>query len=312
MSRLSRIVASSILLVALAAGSAAAQPTEADEKRRTELFLQARKLADEGRFAEAVAPLREVLRIRSAPKALIALALVERELAHLLEARDLLEQAIDEAQKARLSDDEAAARNALRELLPTIPRIDLEDAESWEGLEVFVDDKPAVKLDGRILVDPGERVVRLEAPGHAPQRETVVALVGRSTTIYVGAVRPAGSGAPREAGDGDSFLPRFVGPAVVGGTGLVALGVGFTLMGLGAGDQSDARDLCGGGTTGCPEASRPLAESGADKIIAGDVVAAIGGALVIGGGVWLFLELTADDPASSALAPTPGGFALRF
>jgi tetratricopeptide (TPR) repeat protein len=304
------------LLLALASSSVLAQPSDADEKRRTQLFIEARKLADEGRFAEAVAPLREVLRIRSAPKALIALALVERELTHLLEARRLLEEAIAAAQKAQLPDDEAAAKSVLAELVPTIPRIDLEDADRFEGLRVFVDDQPAVKLDGRVLLDPGNRVVRLEAPGHPPQRETVLALVGRATTIYVAldTQKPAGDGdvGGDDTSGGGRLLPAFVGPAILGGTGVVAMGVGLTLMGLGSSDQSDARALCRGMTSNCPLASRPLAESGADKIIAGDVVFAVGGAFVVGGAVWLALELTGNDPQASALAPTPNGFALRF
>jgi hypothetical protein len=300
------------LLLTLLSSVASAQPSDADEKRRTQLFLEARKLADEGRFAEAVAPLREVLRIRSAPKALIALALVERELTHMLEARRLLDEAIAAAQKDRLPDDEAAAKSALTELLPLIPRIDLEEAERFEGLRVFVDDQPAVKLDGRILLDPGTRVVRLEAPGHPPQRETVLALVGRASTIYVAPdkQKPESEGGAA-TGDG-RLLPPLLGPAILGGTGVLAMGVGFTLMGLGSGDQSDARALCDGRTTNCPESSRPLAESGADKIIAGDVVFAVGGAFVVGGAVWLVLELTGNDPQGSAVAATPNGFALSF
>lgn len=305
-----RALVAAPLLLALVGGAAFAQPSEADEKRRTQLFLEARKLADEGRFAEAVAPLREVLRIRTAPKALIALALVERELTHMLEARRLLEEAIAAAQQAQLGDDEAAAKSALSELLPAIPRIDLEEAERFEGLRVFVDDQPAVRLDGRILLDPGTRVVRLEAPGHPPQRETVLALVGRASTIYVAPDKQ--KPAEDDGAGGGRLLPPLVGPAILGGTGVIAMGVGFTLMGLGSGDQSDARALCDGRTINCPAASRPLAESGADKIIAGDVVFAVGGAFVVGGAVWLALELTGNDPQGSAFAPTPNGFALRF
>src|SRR5512139_4197421 len=112
-----RLLAALALVAATAIPSfALAQTGPADEARRTKLFQDAKRLADEGRWAEAVGPLREVVRIRSAPKALIALAVVERELVHYLEARRLLLRAIEDARAHSLADDERAAKEALAAL----------------------------------------------------------------------------------------------------------------------------------------------------------------------------------------------------
>ena len=133
----------SILLVCAAVARAApagAQPAS-DESRRTELFLQGKRLADEGRWSEAVVPLREVVAIRSAPKALLALAVVERQLMHFVEARALLERAESDAKAAALEDDAAAARQALDDLEKIIPRLILAGDALDPRAAVFVDDR---------------------------------------------------------------------------------------------------------------------------------------------------------------------------
>ena len=101
-----------LALMATLVCASPARADEASEAKRTTLFQEAKKLASEGRWAEASAGLREVIAIRSAPKALIALALVERELLHHLEAKRLLEQAVADgrAQNRRVAFVNAALR----------------------------------------------------------------------------------------------------------------------------------------------------------------------------------------------------------
>ncbi len=290
--RAARTMLSALIAGALLTSSvpAAAQPADA-EARRTQLFQEGRRLADEGRWAEAAERMRQVISLRSAPKALIALALVERELTRHLEARALLTRAIADAQAQSLADDEVAAKKALAELEAIFCRVELSGASSAPELAVFVDDQPAVRIGDAVLVDPGRHVLRLEASGRKPQREEVTLAFKQKVTILVG-LEPAASLAPNSstpAAPPEGGGPSLVGPLVLGGVGLAAGAAGAVLLALGAADQADAEEQCGG-TTGCPESVRPLVDSGANKIIAGDVVLGVGGALAVGGAIWLIVE----------------------
>ncbi len=312
--RAARTMLSALIAGALLTSSvpAAAQPADA-EARRTQLFQEGRRLADEGRWAEAAERMRQVISLRSAPKALIALALVERELTRHLEARALLTRAIADAQAQSLADDEVAAKKALAELEAIFCRVELSGASSAPELAVFVDDQPAVRIGDAVLVDPGRHVLRLEASGRKPQREEVTLAFKQKVTILVG-LEPAASLAPNSstpAAPPEGGGPSLVGPLVLGGVGLAAGAAGAVLLALGAADQADAEEQCGG-TTGCPESVRPLVDSGANKIIAGDVVLGVGGALAVGGAIWLIVELAGGGSTEGAARARPGGLVVSF
>lgn len=305
-----------------------AAPSPADEARRTQLFEQAKKLADEGRWGEAAGPLREVVQIRSAPKALMALGVVERELLHLLEARRLLSQAAADARAASLAADEKQALALLADLDPRIPRVELDGAADVPGLTAFVDDAPAEIVEGRFVrVDPGKHTLRLEAPGRPAQRAPVT--VELKQTVHVAVERapegqpPPPSAAPAPppaaAGDDGPSTGALVGAILLGGGGAAVGVTGAVLMAMGANAQDDVREKCGGGTEGCPISLKPQAEEGERNIILGDVLVGVGGAAFVGGAIWLSVELATAGGASRELArrglrvePGPRGLALRF
>lgn len=315
-------IASFALTFALAVtGVAEAAPSPADEARRTKLFEDAKKLADEGRWGEAALPLREVIQIRSAPKALIALAVVERELLHLLEAKALLERAAAEAASAKLDADEKRAHGLLDELTPLIPRVELVGAERHAGLTVYVDDTATALVEGRfVLVDPGKHTLRIEAPGAPPQRAPISAEARQRLTVTVALEPVASNGAagdrpptpttptPDESGVRGSLVG-----AIVTGSGGIAVGVvGSVLMALGAADQSDAEKQCGG-TENCSPSLQPQVDEGATNIVVGDVLAGVGGAALTGGVIWLIVELASpQERTARAIEPRLGGLTLRF
>ncbi len=299
-------------LVALlaAAGTGAAQGRPGDEARRTQLFQAAKQHADEGRWADAVGPLREVIAIRSAPKALIALAVVERELVHYLEARRLLVRALADAQAQGLDDDAEAAKTTLAALEPLIPTVVIDGADAEPALVAFVDDQPAERVGDVLFVDPGTHVIRLEAPGRPPQRETVEAVARQAVHVKLAAAPAAGPPEPRPAAPADSG-PQLVGPLLLGGLGVASAGVGLAVLLLGREDQAEAEETCGG-TESCPRSVQPLVESGRDKIIAGDVLLGVGGAIAIGGAIWLVVELTGSAGEPAPVTAAGQGIAVRF
>lgn len=315
-------IASLALTFALAVtGVAEAAPSPADEARRTKLFEDAKKLADEGRWGEAALPLREVIQIRSAPKALIALAVVERELLHLLEAKSLLERAASEAAAAKLGDDEKRARALQGELEPLIPRVELVGAERHAGLTVYVDDTATALVDGRfVLVDPGKHTLRIEAAGAPPQRAPISVEPRQRLAITVALEPVASSGAPsggpttpaKPPPDEGGVRAGLVGAIVLGSGGIAAGVAGSVLMALGAADQSDAETQCGG-TENCPPSLQPQVDEGATKIVVGDVLVGVGGAALTGGVIWLIVELASpQEKTARAIEPRLGGLAVRF
>lgn len=312
-----RVLCTACVLAGLLAVSAPALADDAAEARRTTLFQDAKRLASEGRWAEASAGLREVIALRSAPKALIALALVERELVHHLEAKRLLEQAIVDAEAQKLDDDAAAAKKALSDLAPLVPRVSIRGAGGLSGVAVFVDDQPAVMEGGDVLMDPGTHVVRIEVSGRAPKRETVVVATEGRASIAIDATSASADVRPAPAATQAPDGPAVVAPIVVGGVGVAAAAVGVAMMALGAAQQSDAEDACGG-TTACPIALQGDVDDGATKIIVGDVMVGVGGAAALTGVIWLVVELATSGssaPASAArvvVEPRAGGLAIRF
>ncbi|MBL9027965.1 MAG: hypothetical protein JNL21_37585 [Myxococcales bacterium] len=297
-------------LVALSARGALAQ-SGADEARRTKLFQEGKRLADEGRWSEAVVPLREVVVIRSAPKALIALAVVERQLMRFVEAHALLERAEAEAKAGSLAEDAQAARAALDDLDKVIPRVVLQGDAADPSAEVFVDDRAPVRRGDELLLDPGEHVVRVELPRRAPHRERLSIAPGQVVKIAVAGVAPPPPSAPIAAGVATEG-PSVMGPLTLGGSGIALAGAGLAFMIIGWNNQVDAENECGG-TVGCSPTLQDLVDDGATKIVVGDVLLGVGGAAALGGAIWLVVELT-REPGSElgAFRPDPRGISIAF
>jgi hypothetical protein len=301
-----------LALVCTLAGSVSAQPEDA-EAERTRLYQEAKQLVDAGRFDDAAVKLRRVIALRSAPKALIALAVVETELLHYLEASRLLERARSAARAGGLDADVTAAESQLADLEPLIPTIVVRGAEGVADLAIYVDDVRVEPGDGRVRADPGEHLVRLEAPLYQPVRRTIRLKPRDSVTLAVSMQRassPSPSPPPRE-----DDAPELAGPISLASVGAAAVIVGAVLMAVGTSDQDEASEGCGGGTTDCPENVRSLAAEGRDKIMAGNAVAGIGGALALGGAVWLIVELTGgarEDASALRFAPAPHGLRIAF
>ena len=81
-----RLLRPALLFAILLAAAlpAAAQPSGADEERRTRLFKEGKAAGDAGQWAEAADRFRQVVALRSAPKALIALGVAEEYLGHFV------------------------------------------------------------------------------------------------------------------------------------------------------------------------------------------------------------------------------------
>jgi len=296
------LAAALALAVSLASPAALAQPASSDgEAQRAELFRQGTVLAEHGRWQEAADKFREVIALRSAPKALIALAIAEERQGKLISARVTYEKAAADARAAGLADEQARAQSGQDSLQKRIPTIAIRAPASAQSVRVWVDDAPvAVPEKGpiEVRVDPGAHAVRVEAANHDPFRTTVRIAEAERTEVDARLHARASGGAPPPRSS--SALPT--GAALVGGAGLLTMGVSFILWAAGRGQEQDIIAQCprGGTANDCPPELKDEADAAAAMIIAGNIVFPVGLlGVAVGGAWWLVSASSTPEPKKS-------------
>ena len=308
-------------LAALALGLLFAAPAAADlspkeEAKRTQLFKEGRSLFDEGKWQEAAERFRAVVEMRSAPKALIALAASEEKLGHLGEAKRLYERAREEAQAAKLPKDVDEAATRLRELLPRVPRIAVKVPSSVGDATIQIDGKPAEIQFGDADVDPGEHTVTVTASGRKEFREVVTVAEGERKEVQA-VLDPLQDEPPPPPPEPESSPPP-VGAIILAGVGVGAGAAGAVLWVMARNKEAEIEKACGG-VKQCPANLKPDADAAATKIIIGDVLVGVGGAAIIGGGIWWLTSGGKSEPPETSKArprvvvsPTRGGVWASF
>src|SRR5262245_38521894 len=140
---------------------------------RDALYAEGRELSDAERWDEAADKFRKVIEIRASPKALIALAFVERNRRHLLLARELCREAVSLAEKSSDPADHDLALAALKDAENGIPRIHVQLPAGVTRFELEVDVKRANLSGSRVEVDPGHHTIKFTTPGRAPVHKSV-------------------------------------------------------------------------------------------------------------------------------------------
>lgn len=320
MRRLQRIgklaVACTLLLSAPSARAASDAENEAE---RIKLYADAQKLSAAGNWSEARDLLQRIVDLRSAPKALIALAYAELKLGHLLRARSLYTQARDDARASSLSGDAQAAQLGVDHVARRIPKLILrlpEDIPAYQ-VKARLDGRPVVIRDGAIELDPGDHRLGVIALGRSPFKTELSVAEAERLAVAVTFSTPEGSGdVDGTAGSQDvSAGPSPVGPLVVGGIGAVVAVVGVGTWLGGNSDYQDVVDACGGSGNTCPKSQQaelqPRADDARAKIVNGQVLVGVGAAVGVGALIW-WAALPSQSTNSARLALTPsahGGFA---
>jgi hypothetical protein len=301
----------------LLAAPAAADLSPKDEAKRTQLFKEGRTAFDEGKWQDAADRFRAVVEMRSAPKALIALAAAEEKLGHLAEAKRLYERAREDAQAVKLTKDQDEAAARLRELLPRVPRIKVRVPSGVSDAAIAIDGKPAEIQFGDADVDPGEHTVTVTASGRKEFREVVTVAEGERKEVEVTLDPLQAEGPPPPPPDEGLGAPP-IGAIILAGVGVGAGAAGAVMWGLGRGKEAEIQEQCGG-VTQCPVSLKPGADAAAFKIILGDVLVGVGGAAIIGGGIWWLTSGGKSEPAQASQArprvvvsPTRGGVWASF
>jgi tetratricopeptide (TPR) repeat protein len=263
------------LLFAQGALAQTAPLDPATEARRTSLFEAGRELHLQGKHAEAVEKLKEVVGIRKSPQAYRALGLAESAAGKLVDARAHFEQALRMAKETGPPAEVAPAKTALAELLPRLPRLRLVLPAGMTSASVRVDDVAVTLTDGTIEVDPGTHTITAGVADKSQFHKTVE--VAERAVVEVKVELAPLPLATSVRG------PLGIGLMATGGAGLAA-GVVTGILALGAHDELAKKCPqieCASNQRALLDEYHALGATATVSFIAGGVLAAAGAVLFI-------------------------------
>lgn len=332
-----RSIPSGLLFACIVASSSAtvnalAHPADEREVQRNELYRQAVKEAEAGRWSAAKERLRAVLAIRSSPKVLFSLAQAEEQLGELATAQGDYARALEAAAREGKGDVVHAAEQAQRALLPRVPHLRLVlsggDPGAGEpaaaGASATLDDHP-IPCGEVVALDPGDHHVVVRAPGSRVVAVTVKASEGeridlpvslepeRTTHLLLVPVpsRTTPPVEPRTTVDPPSRAssPLKAVGIVTASLGLVALGAGAAFGVASLAKHDDAARACPGAT--CSDANG--AHLWHDAVTLGDVstIALVTGVVAFAGGFALWLAAPSSPVTRTQVGFGPGSVQLR-
>ena len=286
-----------------------AEPNSIDRAAARSLFDEGRKLAREGKYAEACPKLEESQRLDAGTGTLFNLADCYEHVGRLASAwSDFLEVA-DAAKRANDAEREKVARGRAQKLEGKLARLAFVRAASGQ-VEIKLDDRILGEgaLGAGLPVDKGPHAVQVSAPGKKAWSTSIEATDGATTTVTIPELAdevvappppppPPALPPPAPAPPEERSWQRPLG-LIVGSVGVVGIGVG-AFFGLRAKSQwSDAQPHCP--SAGCDPQGYSSWSDAHGSATASTIAFAAGGALVAGGVV---LFLTAP---SSPAAPRVG------
>lgn len=318
--RATRLVLLSFAFASLVPGAARAQSGSDASTRADALFKEGQQLLAGGQIATACAKLEESERLDPKLGRLLNLAYCHQQLGRIATAYKEFNQAA--ALAAQRGDErQSFARAQAGALAPKLSFLRLDLGHAPEVSEVKVDGERLANQDWAIPfpIDPGPHTLSFGAPRHKAHDQTVmitapgvVALAVDPLEVDAQETAPAPQAAPQPSpapasppavppdSTGGGGSSRTLG-WVIGGTGLVALGVGigFALDAMSLKNQADAL---------CPNKQcTPHGKSLIDDASTAATIATIGfavGVAGLGAGAWLVLRPTSNGGASVALQGT--------
>ncbi len=316
--RATGLVVVSLAFVSLVTGAARAQSSSDAASRADALFKEGQQLLAAGQIATACAKLEESERLDPKLGRLLNLAYCHQQLGRIATAYKEFNQAA--ALAAQRGDDRQAFAHAQAgALAPKLSFLRLDVSRAPEVSEVKVDGERLANQEWAIPfpIDPGPHTLSFGAPRHKTHDQSVMITAPGVVSLAVdpleaetettapaplGAPQPSPApasptAAPPDATTGGGGSSRTLG-WVIGGTGVVALGVGigFALDAMSLKHQADAL---------CPNKQcTPHGKSLIDDASTAATIATVGfavGVVGLGAGAWLVLRPTSSGGASVAL-----------
>ena len=158
--------------------------SQKEKLRWNVLMRDGKKFVDDEKWAEASAKFTEAIKLDPHPEPYLWKGFAEEKLGHLVVAKAIYTEALNEAKLDKLPESVAQAEQALTEIGPKIPRI---------VLHLPSDVAATVSIDGAIVemplagveVNPGSRSVDVSAPDREPFHADVKAEEGHVYKLAV-------------------------------------------------------------------------------------------------------------------------------
>lgn len=275
------------LAIALFASSASAAPSEGEL-----LFREGRAAMAEKNYDRACTKFAESQKKEPAPGTALNLGDCEEQRGHFVaaaEAFNIAASTFTSPEKQRYASSRADAVER------RIARLTIRAPKSVTGLVVRVGAKE-VPSDTEVKLDPGDVVIRAEAPGRKPSTQNATLQEGKSIEVEI-TLEPTtppdgpekgGGSATLSPGNGEGTDLRPIG-LVIGGVGVAGLLVGTVTGIMALGKASTVKDKCGPDLHHCDQEGKDAADAGSTLSTVSNIGVIGGGVLVVGGGLLYFL-----------------------
>jgi MYXO-CTERM domain-containing protein len=196
--------------------AARAALSQKEKLRWNVLMRDGKKFVDDEKWSEASAKFTEAIQLDHHPEPFLWKGFAEEKLGHLIVAKAMYTEALNEAKLSKLPQAVEQAEQALTELGPKIPRLILHlpyGVAATVSIDGAILDMPVAGVE----VNPGSRSVDVSAPGREPFHADLKAEEGHVHKLAVSLLplTPAAVVAP------DAPVPPVQGPR---GCGACAVG----------------------------------------------------------------------------------------
>jgi hypothetical protein len=313
------------------------------EEERLSLYRQGLTLAELGRWDEALQKFQEVVSIRSAPRALFALATAEEKSGRLVGAKRTF--AKTQADADAIGDKDLVQKATAEQVAveSRLPHVVIHLPLDAVGAQITFDDMPQPATPEAFEIDPGEHRIVVNAMGmqsfeerfrvaEREQKDLIVTLSPLETPpADIGEGLASSFDAPAEPtepvgvveADPASAANRHVGawpgpswPAsALGGVGIAATVVGVIVTANGKATYDDVGGGCPAHHCPTPEAAH-RGNAARDRMLAGTITAGTGVLAIAGAALWWVLSASSVERranASGSIPPASAGpaFSLR-
>ncbi|HRI71664.1 MAG TPA: tetratricopeptide repeat protein, partial [Polyangium sp.] len=276
--RSARMIATSLACVVTCVSfDAWAEPTEAERRLAAALFDQGRTLMTEGQIDEACIKLSESQRLDPGGGTLLNLALCHEKQGKIATAWTEFREARAIAKKDNRPDRESAADGEIAKLEPQLSKVSVVVAPDVKvpGMTVEIDSLPLPEAawGTPFPVDPGPRMVVVNAPGYREWKTTVeIGTTAKNADVNIPKLEKNATGTPISTGTGktdgsdtsnssaNATTPdksaartstmRKAG-FIIGGVGLGFIGIGAIAGGVAISKNNAVKDACP--TTECSD-----------------------------------------------------------
>ena len=282
------------------------------------LFREGRAAMQDKDYERACTKFAESQKKEPAPGTALNLGECEEQRGHLVAASEAFTIAAStfttpDKQKYAASRAEAADRRT--------PRFTVRTSVAIEGLVVHVGTN-VIPAETEVKMDPGEVVIRADAPGRRPKELTATLREGKNLEVDIGALEPEGAEAPvavtvappSPKAESSRVDLRTVG-LIVGGVGAASLVVGAVTGILTLDRASTVEERCTPDLA-CDAEGLDAARSGSTLSLVSTITIAAGSAALAGGALLYFLAPRAQASTAAvrltpSASPNSAGLWLR-